>query len=422
MKTRKTNPDIAEFIIESITSNESEIHAWLKQRETECSSIPIYSSVDIRHTHYKFSVIDTNIYPAGFNNLAERSITKGKHEFVKAIKKRCPHCKRILLVTERSTRNLWYLENIAVLFTLLHENGFEVTIGTFFTKTDPIEKMVLKSSSGIFLHFHDIGTLYKKRDLNTEFDLILLNNDLSNGIPSPLKHISIPVHPPLYAGWWHRSKTRHFIILNALLAEFAALLEIDPWLISCLFSPIESFDMLSTEDHKNVVTAAEEFYEQIEQKHRLYGIQSKPFIFIKADSGTSGRGVIPIEHPKDILEFSNKMKHDLCKGKQSRKITKFLLQEGLESIDTYQSNTCEPVIYSINNHPIGGFFRINPKKNPRENLSSPNSYFEPLSVSMLGRDSRKISIAHSHYDLYSLLARLAGIAVSREIIELESSK
>ena len=46
-----------------------EIMAWLHDQSLTTNPL-LYSSVDIRESEYKLASIDTNIFPAGFNNLS----------------------------------------------------------------------------------------------------------------------------------------------------------------------------------------------------------------------------------------------------------------------------------------------------------------------------------------------------------------
>jgi glutamate--cysteine ligase len=55
-----------------------------------------------------------------------------------------PAPKRILIVPENHTRNLYYLENLAVLADLVQETGVEVRIGSLAAT----ETLALTSASG----------------------------------------------------------------------------------------------------------------------------------------------------------------------------------------------------------------------------------------------------------------------------------
>ena len=58
---------------------------------------------------------------------------------------------------------------------------------------------------------------------------VLLNNDLSAGIPAILRGIRAVDVPPLQAGWAMRRKSNHFAAYDDVAEEFARLIGIDPW-------------------------------------------------------------------------------------------------------------------------------------------------------------------------------------------------
>src|SRR6267142_2779623 len=100
--------------IECVRSKQEEVHAWLQAYERQYLP-PIYSSVDIRDAGFKIAAIDTNLFPAGFNNLCEHGIEDSVGLLKQAILKRVPNCRDILIVAEEHTRNTWYLENVRIL-------------------------------------------------------------------------------------------------------------------------------------------------------------------------------------------------------------------------------------------------------------------------------------------------------------------
>ena len=96
---------------EKIEKNKETIQHWFEEKEKPLD-LPLYTSVDIRDAGFKLSVVDTNLFPAGFNNVCDLSLLEVEPDFLNEIKKRVPDCKSILILTEEHTRNTWYLENI----------------------------------------------------------------------------------------------------------------------------------------------------------------------------------------------------------------------------------------------------------------------------------------------------------------------
>ena len=69
--------------------------------------------------------IDTNLFPAGFNNLCQLALKDASQTFKRAILHRVSNAKRLLMIIEEHTRNTWYLENVYVLEQLMKSAGFE---------------------------------------------------------------------------------------------------------------------------------------------------------------------------------------------------------------------------------------------------------------------------------------------------------
>src|SRR3989338_371316 len=184
------NHPIEQAIVPHLRKNQDLVREWLREKETG-KELPLYSSTDIRNAGYKVAVVDTNLFPAGFNNLCQLAIRDAEIIFRHILPKRVPSTKKILLVSEEHTRNKGYLDSISVLGKIIRGAGFEVTVAM------PPE---LKPES-------------------LDYDLIILNNDLTEGIPPVLQVTPIPIYPPLQAGWHSRLKSHHFYHANRLLAE-----------------------------------------------------------------------------------------------------------------------------------------------------------------------------------------------------------
>ena len=59
---------ITEILQTLIVSQEAKINDWFTRQYKNLQSC-FYSSVDIRDSGYKIVPVDTNLFPAGFNNL-----------------------------------------------------------------------------------------------------------------------------------------------------------------------------------------------------------------------------------------------------------------------------------------------------------------------------------------------------------------
>jgi glutamate--cysteine ligase len=410
--------------INCVHDKQKEIYAWLEEYEKIWT--PLYTSVDIRDGGFKIAAIDTNLFPAGFNNLCEHGIEDSIGFMKAAIYKRVAGAKRILIVAEEHTRNTWYLENVRVLEEIVRKAGFDVKVATFLSVQpafcEEAKSVDLETATGAHVKVYCFKRILNKIKSGEEkYDLIIMNNDLTTGIPDVLKEAHVPVYPSMYAGWHSRTKSQHFMYTNELMNEFAKIVNLDPWLFSSLFTTVDNVNINEDADRARVAGAAEQLFKDIKAKYAEHGITSKPFIFMKADAGTYGMGVLPIEDPKDILDLNRKEKNKLYKGKSSQVISRYLLQEGVPTIHEVEHQAGEVCIYQIDNNLVGGFYRFNKEKSSRQNLNSPGAEFQKICP-----HSQKYGDCAPHpntnvFDIYRILARIAGIAASREIKQLEKA-
>ena len=405
----------------------SEIYDWLAHLEDQ-EKPPLYSSVDIRNAGFKMAVVDTNLFPAGFNNLCHLAVQDGSTILKEAILSRAPRSKRVLILTEEHTRNRWYFENIFVLLTMLKSAGFDVYTASFCDETfdETGFKFVETEKKNQFkLYCYDY-ILSKLHQENDAVDFVLLNNDLSKGVPKALQTLNTQIYPPLYAGWHSRSKHHHFEEANHLLEQFARLLDCDPWYFQCIHDVVDQVNINNQSDRERLADSASRVFEKIKEKYAQYGLKEKPFIFIKSDFGTYGMGVLPVESPDDILQLNRKARNRLYKGKHAQVNDRFLIQEGVPTIHHIDNKVSEACIYQISNQFIGGFYRLNEIKSVRENLNSQGMTFQKMcdvSDRCVLKSSPSVEDCgielDSNLTLYRILARLAGIAAQRELNSLK---
>ena len=103
-----------------------QVERWLTDLEGRFS-LPIYSSVDIRDSGFKSAVVDTNLFPAGFNNLL-LTVTGIRPIALPTLFQVGISPGQILLIIEEHTRNKWYLENVFVLASMLKKAGYPADI------------------------------------------------------------------------------------------------------------------------------------------------------------------------------------------------------------------------------------------------------------------------------------------------------
>ncbi len=408
-----------------IQSRQGAIHQWLLAREKRYT--PFYTSVDIRDAGFKIAVVDTNLFPAGFNNLCEHGLIDAEGLIKNAILSRVPNATNILIVAEEHTRNTWYLENVRILQEIITKAGFNARIASFFIHEPSFcahaaSALELETASGQTVKVYCVKRVLEKiKQGDIDFDMIIMNNDLSAGIPEELKQVKVPIFPSIHAGWHARLKSEHFRHANNLIKEFAGIVGLDPWQFSCLYEVENNINVNDETDLKRVHQTAVKLFEAIQNKYNEHHVDSKPFIFIKADSGTYGMGVIPIEDPAQILELNRKKRNDLIRGKDAQTMTHFLLQEGVPTIQSLEANPCEVCLYQIDNNFVGGFYRHHNHKTPRENLNSPGGMAFQKMCPHLDKYGKDCGIEHNLniFDIYRILGRIAGLAAAEEIMTLD---
>ncbi|MAJ90572.1 MAG: glutamate--cysteine ligase, partial [Legionellales bacterium] len=226
----------------TILDNQTTIESWFRSVWRDVR-VPFYASVDIRNSGYKIAPVDTNLFPSGFNNLNSSFESLCIHAAQMAIEHTQLPIDKILIIPENHTRNLFYLENIAALQSIIQKAGFEVRIGTYMEEITAPTKIELDSSKVVLLE-----PIYRDQDRillkNFNPDLILLNNDLSGGLPEILKNIEQKITPPTSLGWSSRLKSGHFNFYQKVAREFAELIDIDPWLIDPMFRNCGKVDFM----------------------------------------------------------------------------------------------------------------------------------------------------------------------------------
>jgi len=238
-----------------------EIETWLR-KAWQVTPAPIQCSVDLRNAGFKLAPVDTNVFPAGFNNLSYDSIPLCIQALQATFAKQFPGCEKILLIPENHTRNIFYLENVATLVEILNKAGYQVKVGSLIPDIESSKDIGLPSGRTLQLHqiLRNNHKLYVENFMPC---MILLNNDLSDGLPEILTGLQQLIQPSLKLGWSNRTKSTHFKFYSQVASEFANEIDIDPWLINPLFSTVENVDF----NHKPDLEIIAEQAQQILQKN-----------------------------------------------------------------------------------------------------------------------------------------------------------
>lgn len=409
-------------IIERLQANEEKIEGWFRER-FRIHRPPLYSSVDIRNSHHKIAVVDTNAFPAGFNNLCPKYTEQLTLAFRDYLDRYYPQASKILLLPEVHTRNPYYLDNVKKLTSALEGAGREVRVGTLDPEIRSEQAAVKATKGEVMMHRLE----RKENKLGTsDFwpDLIVSNNDFSSGVPEILQGLDLPVAPSPQLGWNRRRKHRHFRIMNGLVDEFGALVGIDPWCISTYVSWAGKVDFMDKASREKVAAEVEEQIPYIRAEYSCRGINEEPLVFIKNDAGTYGMAVMTARSGDDVRRAARKTRVKMGTGKGRVPVTEVLIQEGIPTRDCMEDSPMEPVIYMVGDRPVGGFYRLHRERTELENLNVKGMEFHRLCFHQVSErhpeslDDR-CEDAASLLLVYGTLGRIAALAMSMELEELE---
>ncbi len=403
-----------------LLEQQANIEGWFR-RQWQQTSAPFYTSVDLRNAGFKLAPVDTNLFPAGFNNLNPALIPLSIQAVQAAIERICPTADQILIVPESHTRNTFYMESVAALQDILQKAGFEVRLGSLSKEITATQVIDLPSGSRITLEPLERSG---KRVGIGDFSpcMILLNNDLSSGRPEMLEDIEQEVVPPLELGWSKRLKSDHFAHYRQIAKEFSELMQIDPWLIDPLFLQCGEIDFKKREGEACLAKNVGTLLTSIQHKYDEYGIDKEPFVVIKADAGTYGMGVMTASSVEEVQGLNRKQRNKMAASKSGANVSQVLLQEGVYTFETWgdDASVAEPVVYMVDHFVVGGFYRVHTRRGPNENLNAPGAHFEPLAFAepcttpnhSMGPDANA-----NRFYAYGVIARLAMLAAAREIAE-----
>lgn len=395
-----------------------DIEHWFRTQWLEHAA-PFYASVDLRNSGFKLAPVDTNLFPGGFNNLNPDFLPLCVQAAMAAVEKICPEARRVLLIPENHTRNTYYLRNVASLTNILRQAGLEVRIGSL--SPEIIEPTLLDTHDG-----HSILLEPVKRQGNRivldGFDscAVLLNNDLSAGIPDILKNLEQSLIPPLHAGWATRRKSQHFSAYNRVASEFAELLGIDEWLLNPYFATCGKIDFHARTGEDCLAANVEAMLMKIQAKYKEYGVTQEPFVIVKADAGTYGMGIMTVKSPDEVRDLNRKQRNKMSVVKEGLQVTEVIIQEGVYTFESINEAVAEPVVYMIDHYVVGGFYRVHTGRGTDENLNAPGMHFVPLafegSCTLPDRSGAPDALPNRFY-AYGVVARLALLAAAIELQE-----
>ena len=398
-----------------LLASHAEAEHWLRGQWQDHAA-PFYCSVDLRNSGFKTAPVDTNLFPGGFNNLNPQFHPLCVQAAMTAIEKVCPDARGMVLVPENHTRNQFYLQNLAVLQTILRRAGVNVRIGSLLREiTEPTE---VSLESGAKLRLEPLERRGNRLAVNG-FDpcVVLLNNDLSAGTPEVLMHLEQAVLPPLHAGWTVRRKSNHFEAYRDVAQDFAKLIGIDPWLINPYFEKCGKINFQERKGEECLEGFVAETLDSIRAKYQEYGIKLDPFVIVKADAGTYGMGVMTVKDPSEVRGLNRRQRNKMAVVKEGLQVHEVLVQEGIYTFESVDEAVAEPVVYMIDHYVVGGFYRVHTERGQDQNLNSPGMQFAPLAFAepCSSPNPDDPGCPPNRFYAYGVIARLALLAAAIEL-------
>jgi glutamate--cysteine ligase len=414
--TALTGPinELEQRVLESMPA----IERWFRLEWMEHTP-PFYTSVDIRNAGFKLAPVDTDLFPHGFNNLTPEMLPLAVQAAMAAIEKICPEAKNLLLIPEAGARDTFYLSSLQRLMRIFHQAGLNVRLGTLDADIQQPTKLALPDGGEL-----TIEPLQRQRGrLGLKgFDpcTILLNNDLSAGVPQVLQGLHEQyLLPPLHAGWTVRRKSRHFRSYEEVAKKFAKLLGMDPWLINPMAAHCGKVDFDSPDGLDCVRGHTEALLAKVRRKYKEYGINEKPFVVVKADNGTGGAGIMTVRDAKELDDIAKRAREPMRSSPGGPRVTEVIIQEGVPTYERINDAVAEPVVYMIDRYVVGGFYRVHAERGADESLTAPGSRYVPLAFAEshhLPRLGEKPGVsAPNRFYMYGVIGRLAMLAASYEL-------
>jgi glutamate--cysteine ligase len=396
-----------------------DIEHWFRSKWQEHTT-PFYASVDLRNSGFKLAPVDTNLYPGGFNNLNPDFDALCVQATMAAVEKICPDARGVLLIPENHTRNTFYLQNVAALQKILRHAGMIVRIGSLLPDVTAATDIALPDGSK--LRLEPIERNANRLSIDG-FDpcVVLLNNDLSAGLPAILKNLEQTVLPPLHAGWFMRRKSNHFAVYRDVATEFAALLDIDPWFINPYFEKCGKINFHERKGEECLEGYVSEILADIRAKYQEYGIAQEPFVIVKADAGTYGMGIMTVKDPSEVRGLNRKQRNKMAVVKEGLEVHEVLVQEGILTAEFVDGAAAETVVYMIDHFVVGGFYRVHSSRGQNQSLNAPGMQFVPLAFEKpcYSPNLDDPDCPPNRFYTYGVIARLALVAAAIELEQTE---
>ena len=384
---------ITSYLADKLDKKTAIIDDWITHK-TPAQHKLIYSSLDIRNSGFKIVPVDANIFPAGFNNLSDKSLEQAYTIISSFLNAHKVDNNEAIIIAESHTRNAHYAESLLNLQKIL---------AAFFSKVVFAhlgeEDIIASSINGTAIQI----TPLKSLKLNKQ--VIVLNNDLTDGATELIKSLDNLIMPPLELGWFQRKKTKFFEIYQGVVNEFANEFDIDSFYLTSVVKNCSEINFKTAAGVECIALNVEKTLHSIKEKYKQNNIKLDPYVVIKSNSGTYGMSVMTARSGEDVYQMNKKKRTKMNAGKGGVITSDVVIQEGIETIETYNDTIAESMIYSVAAKPVSLIYRTHETKDSKSNLNSPGMKFYEI-------DS---GCKKAEFKYHYLVAKLSNLALIREI-------
>ncbi len=192
----------------------------------------------------------------------------------------------------------------------------------------------------------------------------------------------------------------HFESYQNILEKFCGEFSIDPFFLSAKFFNCGNVDFQTLQGLDCVANYVDKMMFLLKEEYRKYGIADNPYVFVKADSGTYGLGIMSVSSGDEIHEMNRKNRKKMHVIKDGMVNSKVIIQEGIRTEIQHEDSSAEPMIYMLGGKPIQNLLRFNSAKDSLSNLNRAGAKFV------------RAELQNQHS--YNIVSRLASLAAARE--------
>jgi glutamate--cysteine ligase len=196
----------------------------------------------------------------------------------------------------------------------------------------------------------------------------------------------------------------------------------DPWLINPMFGQCTEVNPADAAGLDCVQSNVDALLTKVRRKYKEYGINEKPFVVVKADTGSDSLGPITVRDAKDLGDAYARARSRAAATAGDvplAEATQVIIQEGVPTYERVNDAVAEPVVTMIDRYVVGGYYRVHAERGVDENLNAPGARYVPLAFAgshHLPRPGEKPGAnAPNRFYMYGVIGRLAMLAASYEL-------